>query len=255
MLCIKTIARRGTFLLVPHTRTINQEIIELGRNEHCDFIRVCPLTLDSPEARLNFKLLNFKRAPIHVHPEHAWIVELKDDETLFAGMRKTTRYSIKKAQKDGIVAHISTDLEAFWKLYILTAQRQQFVPFSRKLLEAEFQAFGDDAFIVMTDHASAFVVTTEDEAFYHHGASTHHPTASYLVQWTAMQEARRRGKKFYNFWGVWDDPHSPQYGLSQFKRGFGGFQESYVPTQDFILTKKYWLNYIIEKIRKLQRGF
>src|SRR3989344_7366159 len=209
VLCIKIVARRGTFLLVPHTRTINRDIIELGRNEQCDFIRVCPLLVDTEANRKIFADLGFRRAPIHVHPEFAWILELKDDETLFAGMRKTTRYSIRKAEKNGIKTEISTrleDIERFWKLYELTAERQEFTPFSKKYIEEEFRAFGDNVFWVFSEYAAAMIVLNDSEGFYHHGASTHHPTASYAVQWEAIKELRRRGRKWYNFWGVWNDP-------------------------------------------------
>src|SRR3989344_2601635 len=259
VLVIKIVARRGTYLLVPHATKFPEQIIVLGRSERCNFIRVCPLMPDTPENRLQFKSLKFKRAPIHVHPEFSWLLNIdQPDEVFFVGMRKTTRYSIKKAQKDGIMTEISTnpnDIERFWKLYKQTAERQQFVPFSKEYIEMEFRAFGEQAFWVFSEHAAAMIVMTEDEAFYHHGASTHHPTASYAVQWAAIQEAKRRGKVFYNFWGVWDNPNHPQWGLSQFKRGFGGFQESYVPTQDLPLRARYWFNYIIEQARKLQRGF
>jgi hypothetical protein len=36
--------------------------------------------------------------------------------------------------------------------------------------------------------------------------------------------------------------------------GFGGEQKEYVKTQDLIISPKYWLNYIIEKARKIKRG-
>ena len=262
-LVIKTVARRGTFLLVPHisffSRELRDALVVLGRKEGCAFIRVCPLMEDTEENRLKFKSLKFKRAPVHVHPEFAWILNIDhDDETLFAGMRKTTRYLIRKAQKDGLTTEISTnpaDIDRFWKLYEQTAQRQKFVPFSKNYIDAEFRAFRENTFWVFSEQAAAMLVLTPEEGFYHHGASTHHPTASYAVQWAAIQEVRRRGRQWYNFWGVWNDPKSPQAGLSLFKRGFGGLQESYVPTQDLALTSRYWLNYTIETIRKLQRGF
>ena len=270
VLVIKVTARRGIFLLVPHvpffSKSLCDELIALGQSEKCAFIRVCPLILDTFEQRLNFQRLNFKPSPLHVHPEFSWMVDLKKSEDeLLADMRKTTRYSIKKSEKDGIVPEISTkpeDIERFWKLYDQTVKRQKFVPFSKKYLAEEFHAFGDHAFWVLTADAGAMVITTADEAFYHHGASTHHPTASYAVQWAAIREAKRRGMSWYNFWGVWPDfakassgkPH-PQLGLSNFKKGFGGHGEAYVHAQDLPLSWKYWINYCIEKIRKLQRGF
>lgn len=258
VLVIKIVAKRGTYLLIPHATKFPESIIDLGKQEQCDFIRVCPLMPDTPENRLKFKSLKFKPSPLHVHPEFALILDITpSEELLLKNMRKTTRYLIKK---NAIATEISTrveDIERFWKLYQLTAKRQEFVPFSKDSIEKEFRAFGDSAFWVFTEYAAAMIVMTEDEAFYHHGSSTHHPTASYAVQWVAIREAKRRGKRYYNFWGVWPDdmPNHPQAGLSQFKRGFGGTVEAYVHAQDLPLTSRYWVTYTIEKIRKLQRGF
>lgn len=264
VLVIKVDARRGAFLLVPHvsmySKTLHEGLVRLARQEGCVFIRACPLMIDMLENRQIFHNLGFRRAPIHQHPEFAWILDIRpDEETLLAAMRKTTRYSIKKAQKDGIATEISTDpadLERFWMLYDITAKRQRFVPFSKQLLNAEFRAFEQNAYWVLAEHAAAMVVTTDTEAFYHHGASMHHPTASYLVQWEAIREAKRRGFEFYNFWGVWpDDRARAQTGLSHFKRGFGGFEEAYVPAQDFVLSPRYWVVYAIEKARAWKRNY
>ena len=46
----------------------------------------------------------------------------------------------------------------------------------------------------------------------------------------------------------------PWYGLSLFKMGFGGRSKEYIKSQDFVISQKYWLNYIIEKLRKFKRG-
>jgi lipid II:glycine glycyltransferase (peptidoglycan interpeptide bridge formation enzyme) len=77
------------------------------------------------------------------------------------------------------------------------------------------------------------------------------------LQWEAIKEAERRGCKVYDFWGFTDPemfPKHPWAGPTLFKMGFGGYKKKYVKTQDFILSKKYWLNYIIESIRKKKRN-
>jgi lipid II:glycine glycyltransferase (peptidoglycan interpeptide bridge formation enzyme) len=104
------------------------------------------------------------------------------------------------------------------------------------------------------------VLFSSQSAFYHHGASSHafsKINASCAVQWEAIREAKRRGCKFYNFWGIAppDQPKHPWTGLSLFKTGFGGEAEDYLHAQDKPLTKKYWVNFIIETIRARKRGF
>jgi peptidoglycan pentaglycine glycine transferase (the first glycine) len=106
--------------------------------------------------------------------------------------------------------------------------------------------------------STAFVVYANGSGFYHHGASNQKfpsITASEAVQWAAIKEAKARGCERYNFWGIVPEEavKHPWHGLSKFKRGFGGFAEGYIHAQDIPLTSKYWLNYLVEKIRKIRR--
>jgi lipid II:glycine glycyltransferase (peptidoglycan interpeptide bridge formation enzyme) len=106
--------------------------------------------------------------------------------------------------------------------------------------------------------SAAMIIFSGKSGFYHHGASIQRYAkipASYLLQWAAIGEAKRRGLSEYNFWGVSpeDKPNHPWAGLSLFKKGFGGFPEAYVPAQDLPFTNKYWLNFVIEKVRKIRR--
>jgi lipid II:glycine glycyltransferase (peptidoglycan interpeptide bridge formation enzyme) len=82
------------------------------------------------------------------------------------------------------------------------------------------------------------------------------------LQWEAIKEAKSRGCKTYNFWGIAPEIKNPEdikvslhpwAGLSLFKMGFGGERKEYVKTQDLDVSPKYWLNYIIEVLRKHKR--
>ncbi len=286
-LFIKISARRGTFLLCPHGPVISlshagsplvSEILKVltafigpfATKQSCDFIRVCPLLIDSLDNRAHFTRLGYRQAPIHMHPELSWMLDITPSiDDLMAAMRKTTRYSIRKAEKDGVTIESSErpeDVERFYKVYEDTVDRQHFTPFSRKYLRTEFETFIADKavswfFAVYKGEtiSAAMIVFSGKSGFYHHGASIQRYAkipASYLLQWTAIGEAKKRGCTLYNFWGVSpeDKPNHPWAGLSLFKKGFGGFPEAYVPAQDFPLTKKYWLNFVVEKVRKIKRG-
>jgi peptidoglycan pentaglycine glycine transferase (the first glycine) len=277
-------ARRGTFLLCPHgpiiaedyrsklkeiLDAIKKDAISIAEQEKCDFIRISTLVIDSPESRQIFKNLGFRNAPIHMHSELAWILDIRTtEEELLKQMKKNTRYSIRKAEKDGVKIKKSQsldDFEIFWNIYMTTATRQQFIPYSREYLKKEFELFLKNNKAVLffgTYHdepvSTAFVVYANGSGYYHHGASNQKfPSvpASEYVQWAAIQEAKARGCEHYNFWGIVPESATkhPWYGLSKFKRGFGGYSEQYVHAQDFVLSSKYWLNFIIETIRKIRR--
>ncbi|MEI6144195.1 MAG: peptidoglycan bridge formation glycyltransferase FemA/FemB family protein [Candidatus Berkelbacteria bacterium] len=281
---IKIIAKRGTYLLCPHGPVfknqddlknafgqIDQYITQLAKSEKCDFIRICPTVKNNQENLEIFKKFGFRKSPIHTHPEISWILDIfKTNDQLLAEMRKTTRYMIKRSQKEGARVEISAnpdDLEKFWRIYSDTAKRQKFTTAPKNILKSEFDLFLKDNqirffFGQLNDEVivAAMIVFYGDSAYYHNSGSLkkHEKIGiSHLVQWEAIQEAKNRGLKFYNFWGISpeDKPSHPWAGLSMFKKGFGGGAEYYLPSQDKPITKKYFLNFAIEKLRSIKRGY
>lgn len=283
-LIIRVKAKRGSFLLCPHgpqfkDDTIKADVIsqltkyciKLGKSEKCDFIRFCPTLEDSEQNQLIFKRNGFIKAPIHMHTELSWLLDItKPEEELLADMRKTTRYLIRHSEKDNISISISQDpkdMKVFWPIYKDTADRQNFTPFSKEYLQREFELFSKDnqiAFFFGSHQGevitAAIIIFYAGSGFYHHSGSLkkfEKLNSSYLLQWKVIQEAKQRNCQLYNFWGIAPDnkPKHPWLGLSQFKKGFGGFSEAYLHAQDKPLTYKYLFNYIIETIRRIKRGF
>ncbi len=284
-LIVKISAKRGVFLMAehgPNTKLKSQneklrtlEILlsylkELGRAEKVDFIRICPIWENKEENIRIFKDLGFRPAPIHMHPEISWILDIvKSEEELLSSMRKTTRYLIGQAQKNKEIEIIKSenkeDLKVFFELYKKTSARQNFVPFSLNYLEKELESFLKDnnALIFLGRYrneimASAIIIYWQNFGFYHQGASdTKHSKipVSYLLQWEAIKEAKKRRCDYYSFWGIApeDKKNHPWAGLSLFKKGFGGRKEEYLKTADYVLSNKYWLNFFVEKMRKIKR--
>jgi peptidoglycan pentaglycine glycine transferase (the first glycine) len=107
--------------------------------------------------------------------------------------------------------------------------------------------------------AGALVIFWSGIGFYHQAASVlkyAKLSLPYLLQWEAIKEAKRRGCALYDFWGYVDpqrEPRHPWAGPTLFKMGFGGRVFEYIKTQDFPLSRKYWLTYLFEKLRKIKR--
>jgi len=274
-------ARRGRYLTVPggpiiaweRKAVVNafiDEIKTIARKEQCIFVRVRPQLLESESSIKQFSSLGFIPAPTHLHAQLTSQLDItKSEDELMAGMRKATRYEIRKAEKLGIkvVSYSDTKfLKEFYDLQVMTAKRQGFVPFSYEFLKNQFEVFSENGLALLyraefegTILAEAFVIFYNNEAVYHYGASTDegrkYPGA-YLIQWEAIKEAKRRGIKRYNFWGVspQGNEHHRFSGLSLFKRGFGGEDVSYLPAHDYVINKpRYILNSLIETIRKKTR--
>jgi len=293
-LIIKVSARRGRFLFAPHGPLINQkskiknqnenskfkknilenllfELKKIAKRENCSFIRVAPIWPRTEENEKIFNDLGFCQAPIHMHPELTWELGLEpSEEQLLAGMRKTTRYLVRQGIKNPDLkieaSENPADIAAFNELYQKTVDRHHFFPFSLEYLTKEFSAFAPDSQILIfsADYrgeriASAMVIFYKGVSYYHQGASSQeYPKVpgSYLLQWEAIKEAKRRGCQRYNFWGIApnSNPKHPWAGLTLFKTGFGGYEKKYVKTQDLILSFGYWLNFFVERIRKKKRG-
>lgn len=277
---IKT--RFKTFLHVPHgplfleNTSLKKEVIlsefldfykKLGVSENCDFVRISPLL--SKDNALFFKEKDFVSAPIHlVNPEKTWILDITLPEAdILAQMKKSTRYEVNKSQKGLLkiqVGNGKSDLDIFWELHEATVARHSFVPFTLSSTQKELKVYGDNAQIFSAKDlegkflSSSIILFDNQAAYYHQGASVYSKLpASHATLWAAILEAKKRGCTEFNFWGVSDslDTKHPWYGLSKFKRGFGGVERNYLHVQDYGITYKYKINCLIERWRKFRRGY
>jgi lipid II:glycine glycyltransferase (peptidoglycan interpeptide bridge formation enzyme) len=296
-LVVKILAKRGSFLLVPHGpvmklsssssyqvhQVLLEKLKELAKEEKVDFIRISPIAKRTEENIGIFKKLGFRQGPLHYHPESSWKLNIEPaEDELLAGMRKSTRYLLKQAGQNKDLEIIKSsdpkDMKLFYDIHTPVAKLQKFVPFSLEYLTKEFEAFlpppGRDSAGAGVDGnialffakykgeiiAGSFEIFYSGIGFYHHAAllpAYHKIPASHALQWEAIKEAKTRGCKVYDFWGYADpvkNPRHPYSGPTLFKQGFGGYVDEYVKTQDYIISPKYWINYIIEVFRKYKRG-
>ncbi len=286
-LVIKIPARRATFLLVPHgpvarpgeKAQVREEILhltveetkKLAKKEKANFVRFSPIWERNEENNLIFDRECFIPAPIHTHPEASWKLDISAwENTLLMNMRKSTRYLVRQGLRDKYLEVFQSeevgDIEIFEKIYQKVVKAQKFSRFSTDYLNKEFLSFLPDKQICLFFSkfhgeyvASAFVIFWSKIGFYHHAALSprhHRLPASYLLQWEAIKEAKRRGCVLYDFWGyvnpVLQKKH-PWAGPTFFKMGFGGQAREYVKTKDVPLSLRYWPVYFFEKARKKKR--
>lgn len=276
---------RRNFLFCPHgpvvlnddlnfRRLLLESFLEklktLAKQEKAAFIRLAPFWEASQKDQSLFQPLGLKPAPMFIHPELTWELNLLPaEDELLKGMRKTTRYLIRKALKwPDLRIEQGTDLEDlkyFRQLYQETVDHHHFIPFSKNYLEKEISSFCPNqevsifsAFWKNELLASAIIIFWQGIAFYHHGASSPKHSkipGAYFLQWKIIQEAKKRGCQIYNFWGIAPSisRKHPWGGLTLFKRGFGGRAKLYVKTQDLPLSWLYGLNWLLEKIRRIRR--
>ena len=266
------------FLHVPHGPLIKKDFFEtclddfldfyknLGKEKKCDFVRISPLF--SVNQKKYFERKKFIPSPVHlVNPEKTWVLDITEPkEEILKNMHKSTRYEIRRIEKFGIKlkqGNSENDLNIFWDLHEQTVKRQNFVPFPKKNTEIQLKVFGANCQIFSASidkkyYASSIILFDKNSAYYHQGASQYSKApVSYATIWAAILEAKKRGCKEFNFWGVCekDNKKHPWYGLSIFKRKFGGEEKNFLHAQDFPITYKYWINFLLEKYRKWKRNY
>ncbi len=274
-------ARRGRHLVVaggPILDWQNHDLVQawtlvmkqIAKDNKCLFVRVRPQLLNTQANQQLFKNLGFRPAPMHVTADLTSQIDLsKSDEELKRAMRKGTRYELNRASKLAIKVETSLDqkhIDEFFNLQLQTARRQNFVPFSYQFLSEQFKTFGeaDKALLYRSSYegkllAMAFIIFYGPEAAYHYGASTELARefpGAYAIQAAAIAEARSRGCQRYNFWGVTEHGQTKHrfYGVSVFKRGFGGEDVAYLPARDLVINPaKYPATYLFETARRKLR--
>jgi len=276
VLVVKIEAKRGRFLLIQHgpiSKKLFEELKKIAKNEKCDFIRVAPLLEKNDENKKSLKDLGFRESPMHASAyEATWKLDITpSEEELLKNMRKTTRYLIRQAQKNPEIEIVKSDkiedAELYQKLNEKVSKYQRFTPFSFDFVKNEFEVFAKDnqALLFFGKYkgeiiSSALIIFWQGIGFYHQAAldpNYHKIPVAYLLQWEVIKEVKKRGCKLYDFWGYVDpkkEPRHPWAGPTLFKTGFGGKAYQYLKTQDFPISKKYWLTFIFEKIRKIKRG-
>jgi len=285
-LTVSTHAKRGNFLFLPYGPILPENkkeealrifVIYLKKfaqeKKEYDFIRVSPFLEDNAINRKLFKDSHFLNAPMHILAETTWLLDISPgEEEIMGNMNKNHRNLIRRCVKEGVKIEKTTDINALKQFSILhneTAQRHKFHKFSDKYITEEFKVFssGDQALIISARlpdkqlDSSAIIMYYGNIAAYRHGASINYnkkiPT-SYLLQWEAIKEAKKRNLKYYNFWGIAPDGSSPKHpfaGITHFKKGFGGKQIDLLRCQDLPLAPKYYINWGVETLRRLKRGF
>lgn len=280
-LLIEQKSKRGNYLECPGGPIINwknQSFIKsftdllkkIGKDEKCSFARIRPQILENPQNRQKLSHRGFIPAPMHLHAQDTWVLDITEsEEILLKKMRKTSRYLIKKAIREKVEIVQSDreeDIKTLFALQKETARRHGFIPFPLSFFLAHFRAFKKDNQIKIFKAiwrkkvlSVAMIVFYGEKAVYHYSASKSAYSkipASYLIQWEAIKEARKRGCSVYDFWGISPENAGSRHrfaGVTLFKKGFGGYPISYLPAHDLPLKLTYWPIYLFESVRRIYR--
>lgn len=286
-LVVSVHAKRGNFLYLPYgpllSSTLSDEEVALAtffswlsdfaKQEGYVFIRVSPFSDGTSDRLSAYRRIGLRSAPMHMLAETTWLLDVRTPrEEILSGMNKNHRNLIRRCEREGVVIKTSSDpasLQNLDTLLNITAERHKFIRFSQDYIVKEFTAFAREGNALFfeaylpdgTLDAAAVIMFYGSMACYRHSASLNAakqiPT-SYALQWAVIEEAQKRGMSYYNFWGIAPEDggkNHPFRGITHFKKGFGGFQKDLLRCHDLPVKKTYWINWLIETIRRYKRGF
>ena len=213
--------------------------------------------------KTEWKMSQVQKATSDIQPPDTVLLDLAPSkEEILARMKSKWRYNVRLAGKKGVTVRrfaagdegFAQAFDSFFALFMETSKRDA-VEFHEKayyqdLLEAGSKA--DQATRVrlyLAFHegealAGIVVLFCGEEAVYLYGASGNNKRnlmPAYLLQWTAICDAKDAGCTVYDLYGCppTDDPHHPMHGLFLFKTGFGGALVHRAGTYDVVL-KRHW---------------
>lgn len=236
--------------------------------------------------------LGFKKSHHGFQPEHTLILNItKSEEEILAQMKPKGRYNIGLAKKKGVTVRKSDpkakkqfkkDMEIFYKILNETTTRDKFHGHGKGFYEQMLKTLSADkkantpekaeSKAEVSNEASTLLYLAEfegktiagiivtfykDKAIYYYGASSNafrSVMAPYLLQWTAILEAKEKGLQYYDFLGVSPTgaKNHPWAGVTEFKKKFGGDLVAYSPAQEFPFKK---LHHFVYRMAKLLRSF
>lgn len=192
----------------------------------------------------------FRPNPYAVHIRNEWVLDIQPEEKeILAGMKEKWRYNIRLAGRKGVTVRRGAgqaDLDAFYKIYETTSERDQFFIHPRKFYEEVMRLYSQD------DRFALFLAEYQGEpiagiialrfgrwSWYMYGASSNEHRnlmPNHLLQWNGIQWAKSHGCWYYNFRGIPDILEEDQelWGVYVFKRGFGGYAIRALETHDLV---------------------
>ena len=205
-----------------------------------------------------------------VQPAHSMVLDLhSSEEELLGDMKSKTRYNIRLANRKGVECRVvgMNKFEDFVRLLDQTSVRDHIRSHPTEYYKAmlhtmnggECKAFLAMAFYDGRPLAANIMVDFAGQRTYVHGATSNlhrNVMAQYALHWFLIQDAKEKGMKSFDFYGVApegaDERHS-WYGITRYKMGFGG-EVVEAPGTYELQVKHIWygLYRLAKKVRRIK---
>lgn len=221
------------------------------------FVRVEPRLSDSTRATALLSASGYVLTGKGIQPKDSLVLDLaQSEDTLLRGMHPKARYNIRIARRHGVEVISRTDAEGLRVFLILAREverRGEFHYHPESYYAAMLRTLAPSGMLEIlvalyrgVPLAAHLLVRFGNTVTYAHGASSalrRQVMAPHLLQWEGILRAKAAGATRYDFFGIapqkpdagYRKPDShPWYGITRFKKGFGGTEEHFVGAADLI---------------------
>ena len=203
-------------------------------------------------------------------PRVEWWLGLSEaEESIYNNIHKDHRYSIRRAEKEGIeVEIVEENLENyfshFWSLLKETSERDGFSLYEEDYYRAIFKSnegINDNRmknFLVFAKQEEkylsvALVVINDKVANLVFAGSVSEKRElgfNHLMQWEAIKKSKSLGCDVYNFGGIYENGYGKPglKGVTNFKKRFGGYAQFHGDFIDLPIKKVRYFLYILRKM-------
>ncbi len=196
-----------------------------------------------------------KKAPFRIEPQKTVIIDLnKSESEIFNSFKRDKRYSIRTAERKGVVVKSRDYDERFFNLLRKTKERHGFSSYEKSYFPGIIKELNGLFFSAEYNNcliAGAVVVFFGKKSTYLHAASDYEYSkfrAPSLLQLHICLEAKRNGLSEHDLWGI-DERKFP--GVTDFKKGFSGKEIEYPQGKVKIFSPRYYLYILGKKIKNL----
>lgn len=245
------------------TEETSLKLQALCKQEKAIFIQIETIFYDKKIEFLKWKTWQTWYYKKFIPPFTAVIDLKKSEEEIFADMKPKGRYNIRLAEKKWVECHIveknEKNITDFFSLMQETCSRDNFawntLTYYKYFLEKiQWSELISASFEWKIIASWIFVFDTEVSLYYYWASSNIYRNlmAPYLLQWTAIQEAKKRRSKIYDFLGIaspWEK-NSPLAGVTEFKTKLS--QDTRKVSESFIFVENKVMYFLIMGLRKLK---
>lgn len=224
------------------------------------------------KALKNLEKLGFRPMKNSSQPKYLFVMDIngRTADEILMDFKRNTRNHVRKAEKMGVkVRELKRDeLKKFKQITEATSERRHFTDRPLSYYEQMYDLFHDRdevKFIIAeakidgktTPLSAAMFMTYGDEVIYLFSGSDEkymkEYNAQYAIQWHMIKYAADHGYKKYNFYGIQGlpDPKAKDYGIYEFKKGFGGHVVELLGSFELPLSPLYYIRSAISKIKHM----